>query len=186
MPGEREILRFLSRQPKQTASFKQMLREMGARGQERHDLKDELKRLTDEGMLVESRGQIFSMARGADFVAGRLVRHRDGYGFVIPDEPLPKVAGDVYIDAYGMRDAMHGDHVLVKLGSVDERGRASGKIQKILERVHATLVGQFHVARTGNYVAPADERVREEILIPPNEPLPGGVKPEDIDGTIVD
>jgi ribonuclease R len=183
---EREILAYIGRQPRQQASFKQMLREMGVRGQERQALKDELSRLAREGTLVESRGQYFSLARGGNFVSGRLLRHRDGYGFVIPDERPSGIAGDIYVDAFSMHDAMHGDRVLARIARVDERGRAEGKIQKVLERAHATVVGRFRAARGGDYVVPSDERLHDDIVIPPSQPLPGGLKPVDIDDAIVD
>ena len=32
-------------------------------------------------------------ARDPNLIAGRIVAHRDGYGFVVPDEPIPRVDG---------------------------------------------------------------------------------------------
>ena len=65
-----------------------------------------------------------SLAR--DEVRGRLVLHHDGYGFVVPDRPMPQLDGDVFIPPGAVEDAMHGDHVLVKLRRVsDFRGGGS-------------------------------------------------------------
>ena len=50
-----------------------------------------------------------------DEVKGRLVLHHDGYGFVVPDSPMPQLDGDVFIPRDGIQDAMHGDHVLAKI-----------------------------------------------------------------------
>ena len=69
-------------------------------------------------------------------ITGRLVRHRDGYGFVIPDQEVPGLAGDIFISPPAMADAMHGDRVQVRLGRLDERGRGEGRIHKVLERAH--------------------------------------------------
>ncbi|MBV8205296.1 MAG: hypothetical protein JO041_00765, partial [Acidobacteria bacterium] len=41
---EHEILRIIERQPKQEAGFKQLVRELGAHGNERRRLADELSR----------------------------------------------------------------------------------------------------------------------------------------------
>jgi ribonuclease R len=105
-------------------------------------------------------------------LTGRLVRHRDGYGFVIPDKPLPGVQGDVFISPLGIGDAMHGDQVQVRLGQVDARGRVEGRISKVLARAHATVVGQFRRGRQYDYVVPQDERIVAEILIPHADPAP--------------
>src|ERR1700693_5963857 len=32
-----------------------------------------------------------------DEISGRLVLHHDGYGFVVPDTPMPQYAGDIFI-----------------------------------------------------------------------------------------
>src|SRR5438874_6106622 len=50
-----------------------------------------------------------------DEVTGRLVLHHDGYGFVVPDSPMPQLDGDVFIPRDAIQDAMHGDHVLTKI-----------------------------------------------------------------------
>ena len=76
-------------------------------------------------------------------VAGRLVGHRDGYGFVIPDEPLPDIRGDIFIPAGAIADALHGDRVLVGAIRVRGDGRAEGRIQRVLDRAQKTVVGEF-------------------------------------------
>ena len=54
-------------------------------------------------------------ARDPDLVSGRIVAHRDGYGFLVPDKPMPKVEGDLFIGRDNLNDAMHGDRVLARL-----------------------------------------------------------------------
>lgn len=194
MFSERKILDCIGRQPRQEASLKLLLHELGARGAERRALKEELSRLVKEGALVQTRGH-FALApprpasaasqKGGRFISGRLVRHRDGYGFVIPDEPVPGMAGDVYVNEYHLGDAMHGDRVLVRLGKLDERGRGEGRIHKVVKRAHESVVGQFRCGPRGNLVLPWDERLNEPILIPPSQPLPGGARPKEIEGAIV-
>src|SRR6266478_1017889 len=41
---------------------------------------------------------------GRDEVKGRLVLHHDGYGFVVPDSPMPQLDGDVFIPRDGIQD----------------------------------------------------------------------------------
>src|SRR5262249_17927513 len=59
-----------------------------------------------EGQKREQ-GQPRKPASGA---SGRLVLHQDGYGFVIPDEPIPNLEGDIFVPRHATEDAMHGDH----------------------------------------------------------------------------
>src|SRR5256885_12052899 len=48
-------------------------------------------------------------------ISGRLVLHQDGYGFVIPEEPIPNIEGDIFIPRHAVEDAMHGDRVAVQI-----------------------------------------------------------------------
>ncbi|MDE3169292.1 MAG: hypothetical protein KGL75_04040, partial [Acidobacteriota bacterium] len=47
--------------------------------------------------------------RDPNVVSGRIVAHRDGYGFVVADAPIPGIDGDLFIGRDGLEDAMHGD-----------------------------------------------------------------------------
>ncbi|MCZ6492031.1 MAG: VacB/RNase II family 3'-5' exoribonuclease [Acidobacteria bacterium] len=105
-------------------------------------------------------------------VEGRLVCHRDGYGFVIPTQPLPKLQGDIYIGPHWMGSAMHGDLVLVTEIRVRQAGRAEGRIHRILKRAHATIVGTFHFGTPFNYVVPYEEKILHQIVIPKGQEFP--------------
>jgi ribonuclease R len=108
--------------------------------------------------------------RASNLIAGRLVAHRDGYGFVVPDHPIPNVEGDLFIPPNAMHDAMHGDRVLVRIEQRRADGRAEARIVQIAERAHLTVVGLFRYDADGNYVLPYDTRM-QAVLIPPGEEL---------------
>ena len=114
---------------------------------------------------------------GRDEVQGRLVLHHDGYGFVVPDSPMPQLDGDVFIPRDAIQDAMHGDHVLAKiqrLGGLAGAQRAEGRILRVLGRAHPTVVGLFRYGSQRNVVLPYDIRIQHEIEIPRgNELTPG-------------
>ena len=105
-------------------------------------------------------------------VVGRLVGHRDGYGFVIPDSPLPEIRGDIFIPAGAIGDALHGDRVLVSGIRARDEGRAEGRIQRVLDRAQKTVVGEFRFGRRSNYVIPFDDRIPHQIVIPPGMEIP--------------
>jgi ribonuclease R len=109
-----------------------------------------------------------------DEVSGRLVLHHDGYGFVVPDTPMPQFAGDIFIPRDNIEDAMHGDRVVAKIlrtGFGQGPQRAEGRIVRILGRAHPTVVGQFRYGPRGNSVFPYDARMQRAIEIPPGNEL---------------
>src|SRR5580658_3702772 len=124
-----------------------------------------------------------------DELKGRLVLHHDGYGFVVPDVPMPQLDGDVFIPRDAVEDAMHGDHVLARLKRVsDSRGRdfrvagsrggqrAEGRIVRVLGRAHPSVVGLFRYGPRGNVVLPFDNRIQHEIEVPPGEELTAALR----------
>ncbi|MGD0909470.1 MAG: RNB domain-containing ribonuclease, partial [Candidatus Acidiferrales bacterium] len=108
-------------------------------------------------------------------LTGRLVAHRDGYGFVVPDTPRKDLEGDLFIGRDAIGDAMHGDHVLASIEHRkrfgDGAGRAEGRILRVINRAHETVVGLFRYGSRGNTVAPYEARLLQEIIIPPGDEL---------------
>src|ERR1700730_2602116 len=176
MLSDSAILKKIGSQPKRTAGFKQMVRELGVHGDARRELSERLKHLVGSGQLqpVDSgRYAIPQAAAGKNLAVGRLSMHRDGFGFVIPeagslDERLKaRLAGDIFIPPPGVGSAMHGDRVVVEIGAIRPGGRAEGRIVPLVSRAHATLVGTFHYGSRRNYVTPIDQKIAKEIVMPP-------------------
>jgi ribonuclease R len=111
-----------------------------------------------------------------NLISGRLVTHRDGYGFVVPDKPIPHIDGDLFIPPHAVGDAMNGDHVLASIESRRPDGRAEGRIVKIAERAHPTIVGLFRYEPDENFVLPYDTRIQQSILIPAGDEVPPSLR----------
>jgi ribonuclease R len=141
-----------------------------------HDLaltREEVERAIDElesdGVILAVRGKRYSLLEFTPYVAGRIRVHPDGHG-TLPgrsdgDEP------DVYIDRRGIKGAMNGDLVVVRVDKknpsykkVRERRYVVGDVSKVLRRAHRTLVGRFH-AGPEPFVVPFDVRLDTDILI---------------------
>ena len=164
--SDRTLLEHISKLPQARANFKQLVRELGARGAARQDLELALGRLTTSGALLETRSGHFTVTGvNREYAAGRVELHRDGYGFLIPDNPLPDVQGDIYLPSEEASRLMHGDRAVVRVGRAAQ-GRAQGEIVRILRRAHPTIVGEFRSFSHGNYVKPQDDRVHNWIFIP--------------------
>ena len=118
-----------------------------------------------------------------NLLIGRLTMHRDGFGFVIPEATSldaslkARLAGDVFIPPHAIGSSMHGDRVLVEVSAVRSDGRAEGRIVRSLSRAHPTVVGIFHYGHRHNYVKPIDEKVTQEIVIPPGMEIPNVAPP---------
>jgi len=106
-----------------------------------------------------------------NLIEGRLIAHRDGYGFIVPGTPIPGLSGDIFVGAEQMADAMHGDRVMVRIERRRPDGRAEGRIVRVGHRKHETVVGIFRYDSHGNFVLPYDTRLPHEIIIPPGEEL---------------
>src|SRR5690606_11080081 len=94
---------------------------------------------------MERDGQVRFNAQGrlqicnnTDFITGTVQGHRDGYGFLIPDDG----SRDLYLSTHEMAKILHGDRVRVRL-SGEYRGRPEGAIVEVLERRTVKLVGRF-------------------------------------------
>ena len=189
MVNEQQILRYIGKQPRHTAGFKQVVHDLALKGRERRDLERLLKEMTRQRKLVaigKDRWSLPTSASSQNLVMGRLQMHRDGYGFVTPDpDSLParakgKLQGDIFVPPPNIGNAMHGDEVLVELGPVRHDGRAEGRILRVTERKHETVVGVFHYGTRHNYVTPMNERVTLDIIIPPGMERPRHEDSEDL------
>src|SRR2546429_2240067 len=181
MISDSAILKKIEHQPKRTAGFKQLVREMGIHGEARRELSERLKQMVSSKQLVQvdsDRYAIPQAAAGKNLIVGQLSMHRDGFGFVVPDassldERLKaRLSGDIFIPPPAVGSAMHGDRVLVEITAIRPDGRAEGRIVRPLHRAHSTVVGLFHYGNRHNYVTPIDQKISQEIVIPPGLELP--------------
>jgi ribonuclease R len=72
-----------------------------------------------DGQLVRNRRDAYCLVNKRDLVAGRIIAHPDGFGFVKPDEG----GDDLYLYPKEMRAVFHGDRVVARVTGRDRRGR---------------------------------------------------------------
>jgi ribonuclease R len=178
---DRELVARIARSTGQKAGYKQLVLELGlGGGRQRRLLLEQLARLTVRGELAKVDREHWSIPKrvgGRDnLVAGRLDLHRDGYGFVRPNARQASGQEDIFIPPNEINGAMQGDQVLVEAEPPKADGRQMGRIARVLERRNPTVVGIFHYARSnreqGNKVAPFDERMTQQIVIPEGLEIP--------------
>jgi ribonuclease R len=197
-PSPSEILRVFEKDPARTFRLRELVLELGLRSSQARELKHALKDLSrDRSILTLKKGH-FTLAlrdrhaRARDHVAlpsrvphgtqpprdparnavtGRLIGHRDGFGFVVPDRDTGTMP-DIFIPPGGMASALHGDHVEVRVLRSKADGRLEGHIVRVIDRAQKTVVGEFQCGVRANAVAPFDHRIPHEIVIPRGQEWP--------------
>jgi len=116
--------------------------ELGLSAKWRNELNVALDELGATGQLVLGPGNQVRLPSLSQEIIGTFHAHARGFGFVTPQQAAAE--GEVFIPAKATGNAMTGDRVLaqiVRKQSSRDPGRISGKIVKVLERAHSTVVG---------------------------------------------
>ncbi len=157
------------------AGMRELLQVLRIPRDEHTSFKRHVKALVASGDLISIRGHRFGLPEKMDLYVGRLQTHPAGYGFVTPERPLD-AGGDIYISPTHLSEAMHGDRVVVRIERIKDDGRSEGRVIRILERGHETLVGRYDRDENGmGYAVPFDRRVLMDIVIPAGQE--GGASP---------
>ncbi|MYM82011.1 ribonuclease R [Duganella sp. FT50W] len=114
-----------------------------------------------DGQIVIDDSGHYTLATQTGFVAGRVSSHRDGFGFVIPDEP----GEDLFLPEKEMQKVLHGDRVLAKIIGVDRRGRPEGTIVEVTQRANTHIIGRLLNENGAWVVAPEDQRISQDVLV---------------------
>jgi len=166
MPAPEQILIFFKEHIAHPTTARELARQLRVPRDERVAFKRDLKRLVMSGQLMQVRGNRFALPDTENLVAGRLHTNPGGFGFVAPDDAEPGEKRDIYIAVANLSEAMHGDRVLVRVERQTPRG-LEGRIVRILERAHDTVVGRFEADAAGlAYVVPFDRRITADIHVP--------------------
>ena len=134
-------------------------------------LQDQLSKMVRAGQVIENRRGEYCIAAKINLIAGIVIGHRDGFGFVRRDDG----EDDVFLSAREMRSVIDGDRVAIKVAGLDRRGRPEGKVVEVLERGLRETAGQFIRERGIGVVVPDNPKISHRILIPKGES--GSAKP---------
>ena len=137
----------------------------------REILRRRLIAMVRDGQLVRTRRKAFGLPERMDLVKGRISAHRDGFGFLIPDDG----GSDLYISSREMRKVLHGDRVLAAVTGTDHKGRREGMIADVLERANDSIVGRYVEEKGIALVVPDDPRINQDVMIPLKDTL--GARP---------
>ncbi|MEW5774738.1 MAG: ribonuclease R, partial [Thermodesulfobacteriota bacterium] len=110
----------------------EILRNLHAPREEKHDLRAVLSRLAYEGRIIRTKGGAFGLAESMSMVTGTLEIQRSGVGFVLPEDRRRR---DIFVNPSSLGDAWHKDKVVVAVLPGSEKGRRpEGRVVRVLER----------------------------------------------------
>lgn len=120
-----------------------------------------LREMVREGTLVRLRNNRFGIPDEMNLEVGTLSCTRSGNGFVMSDKEGEK---DVFVPSRFIKDAIHGDKVVVRIEHV-ARGRREGRIVKVTERRTKNITGFIQQHKNLLFLVPDDERISAHFII---------------------
>ncbi|HEY5701608.1 MAG TPA: ribonuclease R [Gammaproteobacteria bacterium] len=125
-------------------------------------LSKRLRAMRRDGQIVCNRKLAYGLAPRMDLVRGRVSGHRNGFGFLIPDDG----SDDLFLSPKEMRPVMHGDRILARIAGIDRLGRREGAVVDILERNTKSVVGRFVREGGACFVVPDHRRMHHDVIVP--------------------
>ncbi len=166
----KEQILALMRAPKYRPLDKsELAKELGRKSGVRMGLNQTLRELEQAGEIARIRKNRYVLPEEADLVTGKLQVQQAGYAFLISEKPGQP---DTFIAAENTGTAMNGDRVVARITrdtdyarAKSATGRREGRVIRILERAHDTIVGTLQQSRNFYYVVPDDPRLVHNVYV---------------------
>ncbi len=167
--ASRELLLSLIEKSNIPPTFKALVKQLQYTDEEMLvGVKHRLRAMENSGQIVFNKFKQYAIANRSDVLTGKIIGHRDGFGFFAPDNGDK----DFYISSYEMKRVIHGDIAeAILLDRTDRKGRKEVKILDVIKPRTAGVVGRFYVDHHIACVVPDDARIQQDILIQPDKKL---------------
>ena len=163
LPERHVLIEFLARSSAPVA-FARIAEAHALRTPAGHEaLQRRLSAMERDGQVIRNRRGDFGLIDRMDLVTGRVIGHRDGFGFLRPDD----AGADLFLSPRQMRSLMHGDRAVVRVVRVDRDGRREGALVEVVERGVGKVVGRFRRESGVAFVRPHNSRIHQDVHIPP-------------------
>lgn len=162
IPERTDILGFLKEQGR-PRNLKEIARALAVKSaDERAALSKRLNAMVRDGQIIRNRKEGYGLLDKMDLIAGKVIGHADGYGFLRPDEG----GEDLHLSTKEMRSLLHGDRAAVRIAGYDRRQRRQGALVEVLERANQSVVGRYFEEDNVGFVVPDNKRIHQDIYIP--------------------
>ena len=177
-----QVLKHIQALTVRSFTFRDIVRLLDLNSDDRRSLQHYLDDLEEEEIIRRIRRGRYALPERESLVSGILQCHRDGYGFLIPDDRT-LFKEDIFIPPRSMEDALHEDRVLAKIirkkypprkaahgrrsrSRQEDKDRLEGIVVRVLERKRSSIVGRYYAHPRFPYVVPLDTRLFHDIRIP--------------------
>jgi ribonuclease R len=165
VPSREFIIQFLT-DTGRPLSWHALFDGLGLKSEEEQEgLRRRLKAMVRDGQLMKNRRGSYALVQKMELVPGRIQAHRDGFGFLIPDDG----GADIFLPAREMDAVFNDDRVLVRVAAIDSKGRREGQIAEIVEHNTHQVVGKYREENGIAFVDPDNKLITQDILIPENQ-----------------
>ena len=162
--ASREYLMSLLKEHDKPLSFLDICNLVNAFDEEaRIGIQRRLRAMEREGQVQFTKQKKYILQNRDELIKGRIIGHRDGYGFLRPEDK----SGDLFISAGQMNLFLHDDVVEARISGTDRRGRKEAFVTQVIEPRSEPIVGRYFVEQGFGMVVPDDSRLQHEIVIPP-------------------
>ncbi len=158
-PSEEDILQLL-KSAKKALFLREIYHLLNIPSSERSKIRELIKKLVDEGKLIQIRKRKYALPEKIEILKGKLRVHPDGFGFVETED-----GKTIFIPPKRIRGALDGDIVLARIERTTPKG-PEGSIINVLERPRKYIVGYLIKRNKFFFVEPEDRRLPFEIFIP--------------------
>jgi ribonuclease R len=176
-----EVFRFIRQLTTTGFTFRDVVRFLNLDSDDRRSLQRYLDELDSDGVIHRIKRGRYALPSRESLVAGTLSCHKDGYGFLVPEDRT-LYSQDIFIPARNMEDALHGDRILIKVAKkprpaprgpsgrrqTPKKGeeRLEGSVVRVLERKNPSIVGRYYEHPRFPFAVPLDARIIHDIRVP--------------------
>ncbi|WP_018984681.1 ribonuclease R [Salinimonas chungwhensis] len=161
--ASREFLLSVIKEHGKPVSFLEICAAVDAESEEnRIGVQRRLRAMEREGQIQFTKSKRYILQDREELIRGRIIGHRDGFGFLRPEDN----SGDLYISGGQMQLFMHDDVVDARVSGTDRKGRKEGYIVGVVEPRQEPIVGRYFTEDGFGVVIPDDSRINHEIVIP--------------------
>lgn len=163
IPSREHILSYLEHAPSPQVKEK-IISALKIKGAEQKTaLQKRLTAMVRDGQLMLNRKQQYALVENLPLFRAKVCLKKNG--FAVLEFLDTKHAHPIYLHPMAMREVMHGDTVLVRIGSAEENGKKLAVLVEVVERGTEHLVGAIQGDEFGTFLQPIQKVVQGSIVV---------------------